>query len=153
MSPCLKGSTSSKGSFSFHGYVRIKTFRAKSPDVSIDTCSMMDIRHDRCSHFSTMGPHPTWQVSTATMAFDNIWLKWHEKGTRWAPTSYKLGYNPSYPVIRPFIRVISLLITGRGPPCLISFFCGYEPCGLRHLPSRSAPAESGVVQKLEDKRS
>ena len=27
------------------------------------------------------------------------------------------GYNPSYPIIRPFIRVITPFITSRGPPC------------------------------------
>ena len=40
------------------------------------------------------------------------------------PTSYKYGYkstyrgyNPSYPIIRPFIGVITPFITSRGPPC------------------------------------
>ena len=37
--------------------------------------------------------------------------------TRWAPTSYKWGCNPSYPFIRPFIVVITPLISFRGPPC------------------------------------
>ena len=27
--------------------------------------------------------------------------------TRWTATSYKYGYNPSYPFIKPFIRVIT----------------------------------------------
>ena len=35
------------------------------------------------------------------------------------PTSYKWSYNPSYPFIRPFIGLITPLITGRGPPCRI----------------------------------
>ena len=41
------------------------------------------------------------------------------------PTSYKYGYkstyrgyNPSYPIIRPFIRVRTPFITSRGPPCM-----------------------------------
>ena len=44
--------------------------------------------------------------------------------TRWAPTSYKLNYNPyNWPykwvngVITLLIRVINPFITGRGPPC------------------------------------
>ena len=44
--------------------------------------------------------------------------------TRWAPTSYKWGYNPyKWPcklvtgVITPTSGVINLLIAGRGPPC------------------------------------
>ena len=44
--------------------------------------------------------------------------------TRSAPTSCKLGYNPyKWPyklvtgVITPISEVITLLITGRGPPC------------------------------------
>ena len=43
--------------------------------------------------------------------------------TRWAPTSYKrsYNYNPSYPDIRPFIGVMTLLITSRGPPCTAVF--------------------------------
>ena len=28
------------------------------------------------------------------------------------------GYNPSYPIIRPFIRVITPFITSRGPSCI-----------------------------------
>ena len=43
------------------------------------------------------------------------------------PTSYKYGYkstyrgyNPSYPIIRPFIGVITPFITSRGPPCNIA---------------------------------
>ena len=60
--------------------------------------------------------------------------RFHLKGrngssdTNWAPTSYKLrvitpynstcrGCNPSYPLIRPFIWVITRPITGRGPSC------------------------------------
>ena len=45
-------------------------------------------------------------------------------GTRWAPISYKWGYNyhkkgynSSYPFIRPFIEVITPFITDTGPPC------------------------------------
>ena len=43
------------------------------------------------------------------------------------PASYKWSYNPGYPVIRPFIGVITPFITSRGPPCrylrvLIEFF-------------------------------
>ncbi len=37
------------------------------------------------------------------------------------PTSYKWSYNPSYPFIRPFIGLITPLITGRGPPCVVCF--------------------------------
>ena len=44
--------------------------------------------------------------------------------TRWAPTGYKwtynpicMGYNPSYPFIKPLIRVITPFATSRGPPC------------------------------------
>ena len=33
------------------------------------------------------------------------------------PSSYKWGYNSSYPFIRPFIGAITLFITSRGPPC------------------------------------
>ncbi len=43
------------------------------------------------------------------------------------PTSYKYGYkstyrgyNPSYPIRRPFIRVITPFITSRGPPCRVN---------------------------------
>ena len=32
------------------------------------------------------------------------------------PSSYKWGYNSSYPFIRPFIGAITLFITSRGPP-------------------------------------
>ena len=45
------------------------------------------------------------------------------------PTSYKWNYNPSYPFIRPFIGLITPLITGRGPPCMyiiyIYIYCVY----------------------------
>ena len=40
------------------------------------------------------------------------------------PTSYKWSYNPSYPFIRPFIGLITPLIIGRGPPCMI--FVGFN---------------------------
>ena len=29
-----------------------------------------------------------------------------------------ISYNPSYPIIRPFIRVITPIVTSRGPPCV-----------------------------------
>ena len=37
--------------------------------------------------------------------------------TRRAPTSYKYGYNLSYPFLRPVIGVITPFTTSRGPPC------------------------------------
>ena len=36
---------------------------------------------------------------------------------KWSYKSIYRGYNPSYPVTSPFIRVITPFITGRGPPC------------------------------------
>ena len=53
------------------------------------------------------------------------WPKWITGDTRWAPTSYKLSYNPyRWPykwvtgVITLLIGVITQFITGRGPPCI-----------------------------------
>ena len=53
-----------------------------------------------------------------------IYVIYH--GTRWAPTSYRLSYNPyKWPckwvtgVITLLIGVIIQFITGRGPPCTI----------------------------------
>ena len=55
----------------------------------------------------------------------------HHCSSRWAPDPfipglitpgpYELGYNPSYPLIRSFTGVIIPFITGRGPPCCLSF--------------------------------
>ena len=39
--------------------------------------------------------------------------------TRWAPTSYKWSYNPYKGPYKLVNGVITLLITGRGPPCKI----------------------------------
>ncbi len=75
----------------------------------------------------------------------NNWLVFHplQGGP---PTSYKYGYNstyrgynPSYPIIRRFIRVITPFITSRGPPCICSannqgFF---RHCSFRDLPRKS----------------
>ena len=36
---------------------------------------------------------------------------------KWGYNSIYKGYNSSYPFIRPFIGVITLFITCRGPPC------------------------------------
>ena len=54
------------------------------------------------------------------------------------PTSYKYGYkstyrgyNPSYPIIRPFIGVITPFITSRGPPCGTGIFPYMETIKIR----------------------
>ena len=78
--------------------------------------------------------------------FVQIWCLWARlpgwksaQHTRWAPTSYKWSYNPYKwpykPYKWPYKRVngvITLLITGRGPPCteihqkkLLAFFVGW----------------------------
>ena len=47
---------------------------------------------------------------------DIVWKKGVQGGP---PASYKWSYNPSYPVIRPFIGAITPFITSRGPPCSV----------------------------------
>jgi len=44
-------------------------------------------------------------------------------------TPNKSGYNPSYPVTMPFIGVVTLLITSRGPPCIYQYLqvCTFGP--------------------------
>ena len=45
---------------------------------------------------------------------------------KWSYKSIYRGYNPSYPVTSPFIRVITPFITGRGPPCSqVKVFVGF----------------------------
>ena len=48
---------------------------------------------------------------------DSVYLEWWLQGG--PPSSYKWGYNSSYPFIRPFIGAITLFITSRGPPCRV----------------------------------
>ena len=47
---------------------------------------------------------------------------WKPEATRWAPTSYKWSYNQPYRwvtvVLTPANGVITLLLIGRGPPCM-----------------------------------
>ena len=53
------------------------------------------------------------------------WKEGEWDSTRWAPTSYKWSYNPykwpykwvSWGYFTLLIEVVTLLITGRGPPC------------------------------------
>ena len=66
------------------------------------------------------GASECWTCSS--LGWWNDWIQ--NLGTRWAPTSYKWTYNPTYPFIRPFKGVISLLITSRGPPCSFVFCWG-----------------------------
>ena len=62
---------------------------------------------------------PFWRMSLKIHRRTNRYPpeNWGLEDARWAPTSYKLGYNsykscynPSHPFIRPFT-------TSRGPPC------------------------------------
>ena len=57
-------------------------------------------------------------------------IHWRVRAKSWASdpfitgviNSHRYGYNPSYPVTRPFIRVISPFINGKGPPCRVVIF-------------------------------
>ena len=62
----------------------------------------------------------------ASFGIGDVLVPWRVQGGplpsyKWSYKSIYRGYNPSYPFIRPFIGVITLLITSKGPPC--SCFC------------------------------
>ena len=92
------------------------------------------------------------------ISYDDLCQKsvWHHKfGTRWAPTSYKWGYNsykegchPRYPVIRPFIGVITLLITSRGPPCIHWNYPAMRSIILSHITQWHDHIVSGRLQQI-----
>ena len=57
--------------------------------------------------------------------------------TRWAPAGYKWSYNPYKWPYKWVTGVITLFITGRGPPCICMIFLYFESTQIpKYLPSQ-----------------